>query len=219
MAGQTDAIVATLVDRIDAGLLAPGAALDEQRLAAEFGVSRTPVREALLTLEALGILTRRPRGGATVFRPDAAQFLAILEVHAGLEGWAAGLAARRLTGVGAEGIARALAACEAHLARHGEAEGDAYYQCNMRFHAAVAEASGNRELLEQIKTNARRLMAYYRRRYRIRGSIAASVDDHRRIVAVIEAGDAAGAGALMAAHVQFDSATAMDLLAQFDGDG
>jgi len=63
---------------------------------ASFGVSRTPVRAALLQLEGLGLIRRHPRRGATVFLPTLAEFPAILEVHAKLEGRAPGLAARRL---------------------------------------------------------------------------------------------------------------------------
>ncbi|MEM8742354.1 MAG: GntR family transcriptional regulator [Pseudomonadota bacterium] len=216
MPSQTETIVDTLLAQIDAGALNPGDRLDEAALAARFAVSRTPVREAVLRLEAWGILLRRPRGGAVVFRPTLEEFLAILEVHARLEGQAAGLAARRLSPAGAQAIERTLAACTAHHARHGEAEGDAYYALNMEFHAAVALAAANPVLLSHIKMNARRLMAYYRVRYRLRGAISASISDHEAIAAAVLDGDAERADALMTAHVQFDSATAYDLLAMLD---
>lgn len=67
-----------LLDRIDLGTLNPGDVIDEAELVATFGVSRTPVREAVLQLEALGLVRRLPRKGATIFRPTLEEFLAIL---------------------------------------------------------------------------------------------------------------------------------------------
>lgn len=206
-------LVQHILNRIDLGLLNPGDVLDESELIAEFGVSRTPVREAILYLEALGLVRRLPRKGATVFRPNLEEFLAILEVHAKLEGQAAGLAARRLSKAGAAELEAAVAACEAHAATRGDADPDAYYQLNLRFHACVATASGNAVLLDALKTNARKLLAYYRARYRFSGAIAASAAEHRAIARLITDRDSPGAEAAMQRHVQFDQVTAMDLLA------
>jgi DNA-binding GntR family transcriptional regulator len=208
----TTALVAQIVARIDAGTLNPGDPIDEAEIAATFGVSRTPVREALLQMEALGLIRRHPRKGATLFRPTLEEFLAILEVHAKLEGQAAGLAARRLSVAGAAALEAAVVACETHAAR-GDQDPDGYYQLNLTFHACVAEASGNPVLVDTLKTNARKLLAYYRARYRYAGAIAASAVEHRAIARLITDRDGPGAEALMQRHVQFDQVTAMDLLA------
>jgi DNA-binding GntR family transcriptional regulator len=213
MAGQTDTLLSTILNWIDTGRLNPGDVIEEQMLVDEFAVSRTPVREALLQLEAMGLVQRAPRKGAVVFRPTLEQFLAILEVHAKLEGQAAGLAARRLSASGAQALESAVVACERHAAERGDADPDSYYQLNLRFHACVAEAAGNPYLLDMIKTNARKLLAYYRARYRYAGAIAASAREHRQIATLITARDAEGAESLMRRHVQFDQVTAMDLLA------
>jgi len=213
MAGQTETLLSAILGWIDLGRLNPGDVIDETALVEAFGVSRTPVREALLQLEAMGLIRRLPRKGATVFRPTLEEFLAILEVHAKLEGQAAGLAARRLSASGAEALERAVTACEAHAETLGDTEPDAYYQLNLRFHETVAIAAGNPFLTEMIKTNARKLLAYYRARYHYAGAISASARDHRAIAGLILARDAVGAEALMLRHVQFDQITAMDLLA------
>ena len=84
---------------------------------------------------------------------------------------------------------------------------------NLRFHEVVARAAGNAFLTEMVKTNARKLLAYYRARYRYSGAIAASAQDHRAIARLIVDRDSAGAEAAMQRHVQFDQITAMDLLA------
>ena len=213
VANQTETIVKTLLDWIDAGRLNPGDEIEEASLLAQFGVSRTPVREALMQIEATGLMRRLPRKGAVVFKPTLPEFLAILEVHAKLEGQAAGLAARRISPDGAAALEAATLACEHHHATLGDADPDAYYQLNLRFHATVAEAAGNAFLLDMIKTNARKLMAYYRARYRYAGSISDSARDHRAIATLIYAHDSTAAEALMTRHVQFDQVTAMDLLA------
>jgi DNA-binding GntR family transcriptional regulator len=213
MAAQPETLLHTLLSWIDLGRLNPGDLIDEATLVAEFAVSRTPVREALLQLEAMGLIRRLPRKGAVVFRPTLEEFLAILEVHARLEGQAAGLAARRLSAAGAIALESAVAACERHATRKGDDDPDGYYQLNLRFHETVAIAAGNPFLTEMIKTNARKLLAYYRARYRYAGVIAASAREHRAIATLILHRDSAGAEALMQRHVQFDQVTAMDLLA------
>ncbi|PIE13081.1 MAG: GntR family transcriptional regulator [Rhodobacterales bacterium] len=216
MAGQTDTLVNTLLAEIDAGHLSPGDVIDEHVLIDRHNVSRTPVREAMIKLESAGLIQRLPRKGATVFKPTLEEFLAILEVHAQLEGQAAGLAARRLSKRHAQALEQATQACEAHARTHGDAHPDLYYQLNLDFHRVVAEAAGNPFLLDMIKTNARKLMAYYRARYRYAGVIAASAQEHREIATLITARRSREAEAAMAAHVSFDHVTAMDLLAALD---
>jgi DNA-binding GntR family transcriptional regulator len=216
MANQTDVILAKLLTRIERGTLSPGDVLEEKKLCADFQLSRTPVREALIRLETLGIVRRKPRGGAVVFKPRIDEFLAILEVHAKLEGQAAALAARRIDKEGAKILAKALLACEAHLKQHGESKPNDYYRCNLDFHKAVARAACNDVLYGVIASNAYKLLAYYRARYAYKGSIPTSVAEHQLIAAAIAERDAEKAESLMAKHVNFDSVTAMDLVAMFD---
>lgn len=213
MTSQNPGLVQQILDRIDLGLLNPGDSLDEAELVATFGVSRTPVREAILQLEAVGLVRRLPRKGATIFRPTLEEFLAILEVHAKLEGQAAGLAARRLSKQGALALEAAVVACETHAAQMGDADPDGYYQHNLRFHECVAIAAGNAVLVDFVKTNARKLLAYYRARYKFSGVIADSAKEHRAIASLIFDRQTEKAEAMMQRHVQFDQVTAMDLLA------
>lgn len=216
MAAQSQIVIDTILAQIDAGSVNPGDLIDEEALMDQLGLSRTPLREALLKLEAQGLVVRQPRKGVTVFRPTLEEFLAILEVHAKLEGQAAGLAARRLSPARAQELRRVVAACGAHHATHGDGAPGAYYQLNLDFHRLVGEASGNPFLLEMIKANARKLMAYYRARYRTVGAIGASAQEHAAILEAIVNRHSDEAEALMLHHVQFDHVTAMDLLASFD---
>lgn len=213
MAGQTDTLIAAILEDIDAGRLAPGQEIDEAVLAARHSVSRTPIREAYIQLEASGLIRRLPRKGAVLFKPTLEEFLAIQEVHAQLEGQAAGLAARRISPVLREQLQAVVTACEAHASQKGDADPDGYYQLNLRFHETVALGAANPFLVEMIKTNARKLMAYYRARYRYPGAIAQSALEHREIATLILSHDRDGAEAAMQAHVLYDQVTVMDLLA------
>ncbi|WP_114963258.1 GntR family transcriptional regulator [Tritonibacter mobilis] len=213
MAGQTDTLIAAILEDIDAGRLAPGQEIDEAALAARHSVSRTPIREAYIQLEASGLIRRLPRKGAVLFKPTLEEFLAIQEVHAQLEGQAAGLAARRISPVLREQLHAVVAACETHASQKGDADPDGYYQLNLRFHETVALGSANPFLVEMIKTNARKLMAYYRARYQYPGAIAQSALEHREIATLILSHDRDGAEAAMQAHVLYDQVTVMDLLA------
>ncbi|MGH1575816.1 GntR family transcriptional regulator [Planktotalea sp.] len=216
MSGQSETVITNILRQIDDGVLDPGDVIAEDALQMRLGISRTPVREALLKLEALGLVQRLPRKGAIVFKPSLEEFLAILEVHAKLEGQAASLAARRLSPTRGKALENAVLACETHQINKGESDTAAYYQLNLTFHAAVAEAAGNEFLYEMVKSNARKLMAYYRARYKFRGVIKASAHEHRQISTAILDRRADDAEDLMARHVHFDQVTAMDLLASFD---
>lgn len=213
MAGQTEQVFSAILQDIDAGRLNPGDVLEEAPLMAAHGVSRTPVREAFIQLETAGLIRRLPRKGAVLFRPTLEEFLAILEVHAKLEGQAAGLAARRMSPALAAALEQSVLDCEAHARDKGDGDPDGYYQLNLAFHETVALAAGNPFLVEMIKTNARKLMAYYRARYRYPGAIALSAKEHREIAGLIAAHDGPAAEAAMFTHVQFDQVTVMDLLA------
>jgi DNA-binding GntR family transcriptional regulator len=216
MAGQTEQVLQAILADVDEGLLNPGDLIEESVLMEAHGVSRTPVREAFIQLETTGLIRRLPRKGAEVFKPSVEEFLAILEVHAHLEGQAAGLAARRLSKVGADRLEAAVKACEQHVAEVGERDPAGYYQLNLRFHGTVAEGAGNPFLTEMIKTNARKLMAYYRARYRYPGSISVSATEHRQIANLIFDHRREEAESLMIRHVGFDRVTVMDLLAALD---
>jgi DNA-binding GntR family transcriptional regulator len=209
-------VMDTILTKIDTGTLNPGDVIAEDALIEELEISRTPLREALLQLEAHGLVTRQPRKGVVVFKPTLEEFLAILEVHAKLEGQAAGLAARRLSPTRRDALREVVDKCAAHEAQHGDRNHDAYYQLNLDFHRIVGEASGNPFLLDMIKSNARKLMAYYRARYRTVGAIKASALEHASIAEAIITRQSDEAEALMTRHVQFDHVTAMDLLASFD---
>lgn len=213
MAGQTETVIEAILAAIDDGEIGPGEAIDEQALIAKHGVSRTPVREALIRLETAGLVQRHARRGAVLFKPTLEEFLGIIEVHARLEAQAAGLAARRLTPDLARELEEIVQACEAHAAENGSSKPEDYYRLNLLFHEVIARASGNPFLIDLIKMNARKLMGYYRARYRYPGSVEASAKEHREIATLIAAHKREEAEAAMETHFNYDRGTVMDLLA------
>lgn len=213
MAGQTETVIALIIAQIDAGKILPGDAIDEKEMMQLCGVSRTPVREALIRLETDGLVQRHPRKGAMIFRPTVAEFLTILEVHANLESFAAGLAADRISdGIASELIA-IVKACEVHVQTHGSSEPALYYQLNLQFHEIIVRAACNDVLTAMVKTNARKLMAYYRMRYRHPNAAATSATEHAQIADHILKCRSNEAAAAMLQHFNYDRQTVMDLIA------
>lgn len=213
MAGQTDTVIALIISQIDAGEMLPGFAIDEKEMMRLCGVSRTPVREALIRLETDGLVQRYPRNGAIVFRPTVGEFLTILEVHANLESFAAGLAAQRITDKMKDELQAIVNACESHAESQGNTDPAAYYQLNLQFHEIIVRAAQNDVLMQMVKTNARKLMAYYRMRYRHPGAAEKSAREHAVIAEHIIANRSHDAAAAMLDHFNYDRQTVMDLIA------
>lgn len=192
------------------GEYGPGTKLDETLLATRFGVSRTPVREALMQLHAIGLIEQRPRRGAVVIDPGPHRIFEMFEVMGGLEAMAGGLAARRLTAESRRAIAEAHAACE-RSASAGDS--DAYYYDNEAFHNAIYVASGNTFLEEQCVALHRRLRPYRRLQLRVTHRLASSFSEHYGIVEAIFAGDAEAARRRLYEHVSIQGEKFSHLIA------
>ena len=180
------------------GELADGERLDETRLAARFGVSRTPVREALSRLAATGLVEHVPHRGAFARVPGANEVAEMFEVMAELEALCARLGAARARAVDLARLETLAEACERAA---GVGDSDHYYRENERLHAALYALSGNAFLAEQSLALQRRLQAHRRLQLRAPGRMADSVAEHRSILDAIGAGDAARAAELLRAHV------------------
>jgi DNA-binding GntR family transcriptional regulator len=191
------------------GDFAPGEKLEEVALAQRFGVSRTPVREALHQLSAAGLVDSRPRRGAFVASVTPERLIEMFEVMAELEAYAAKLAARRLTPEAEAEIVEAHRACKAALGK----DPDAYYYENERFHFAIFHASRNGFLIEQASALHRRLKPYRRLQLRVRNRVAASFAEHEAIVAAIRSGKAKKAATLIRDHIAVQGERFADLMA------
>ncbi len=196
-------------ERIVTGVYPPGTRLDEQELAASFGVSRTPVREALIQLASAGLIDVRPRRSAIVPEMSAERLYEMFEVMAELEAMCGQLAARRIRPEELEQLQEAHRACE--VARD-EGDPDTYYQLNEVFHRRIYEASHNGFLAEQAMALHRRLRPYRRLQLRVRNRMSTSFSEHAEIVAAIVEGDGAKVADTLRAHVVMQGERFTDLV-------
>ncbi|MDI6025191.1 GntR family transcriptional regulator [Corticibacterium sp. UT-5YL-CI-8] len=203
-----------LRDEIENAILSnefrPGTRLDEMVLANRFGVSRTPVREALIQLGAIGLIEIRPRRSAVVVDLPPRRVYEMFEVMAELEGLAGSLAARRLDDDSRKAIASAHDRCERSA---GAGDSDAYYYDNEEFHKAIYAASRSDYLAEQCAQLHRRLRPYRRLQLRVHNRLSTSFSEHRAIIEAIFAGDSETARKLLQAHVGIQGERFSDLVA------
>jgi DNA-binding GntR family transcriptional regulator len=197
---------------IVSGEFVPGERLDEVLLSKRCGVSRTPIREALMQLSATGVVELRPRRGAVVVDHSPQRVYEMFEVMAELEGLAGAHAARRCTEADRDALAYAHERCRSSAAT---GETDAYYYDNESFHQAIYAASHSGFLMEQCGALHRRLRAYRRLQLRVQNRLKASFDEHEQIVEAILAGDEAEARARLRAHVVVQGDRFGDLLSAF----
>lgn len=203
-------------ERIATGFYMPGDRLDESELAAEFGVSRTPVREALFQLEMSGLVEIRPRRGAIVKNLSPQQLYEMFEVMAELEGMCARLASRRMSEDEVRALRLAHEACE-EARQNGDP--DKYYHLNKIFHESIYKGSHNAFLTEQALTLHRRLAPYRRLQLRVRGRMDKSLDEHERIVKAIEEGDENAAADVVRSHVVVQGDRFADLVSMMNSYG
>lgn len=188
----------TIAARIINGELAPGTPLDEQGLAAEFAVSRTPIREALRLLRASGLVEQRPHSSAVVAKPDETTLAGMFEVMAYLEALCAGLSAVMMS-VGERQALSTHHSSMAAMVRAGDAQ--AYVDANEVFHSMVYHGAHNSYLLELTSATRQRLQPFRRAQFGTLGRLGRSHEEHSRVVAAILCGDRAGAETSMRGHI------------------
>ena len=193
-----DYVKARLLD----GRFAGGTLLSENEIAQRLDVSRTPVRQAFVQLEAEGLLELYPRRGALVVPISPSEAEDVFEARMLIEQHAA-----RRAGAGGAGVLASLAAAlRDHIAAQQDAlaEGGAGFAWSDRaFHRAIVEAGGNRLLTRQydaLRDRHQRIAAVTIARDPSR--IERFVAEHREIAAAFEAGDADRAAELLAAHLE-----------------
>jgi DNA-binding GntR family transcriptional regulator len=181
------------------GDLALGAWVDEQALTEQFGISRTPLREALKVLHAEGLVRLTPRRGCFVAGElGPADLDELFPVMALLEGRCAFEAVRKAT----PAEVRRLEALHARLERLASRQDvAAYYENNYAFHEAIQELAAN-PWLSRIVSELRRFLKLLRgRQLRVPGRLEASLEEHRQIMRALKRRDAAAAERIMRAHL------------------
>ncbi|GAU80188.1 GntR family transcriptional regulator [Bosea sp. BIWAKO-01] len=195
---RTEALRLQIADEIVSGVLEPGTPLDEQDLAARFGVSRTPVREAIRQLSASGLVSVRPHRGALVALPTPRQLDDMFGAMAELEALCAGHAARNMTVSERRGLEVLHQALRA-LVHEGDPA--RYHETNEAFHAAIYAGSHNGYLAELTLMTRARVAPFRRAQFRATGRLGGSYREHDLIVQAILRGDQPGASEAMRAHI------------------
>jgi len=191
---QKDAYV-LILDAIDHGTYRPGDRLVENELAERFGVSRTPIREALQRLETQSLLTRDGRS-LIVASLDHNQMAELYAVRTELEGLAAQLAARHATDeemrVLRDMVDEDLALVDSP---------NALAQANRRFHHQIHLASHNRFLVQQLNLVHQSMALMATTSLAAKGRSSKALDEHDMIVRAIEARDELKAREALKAHI------------------
>ncbi|UGS39079.1 GntR family transcriptional regulator [Capillimicrobium parvum] len=197
IASVVDHVYVAIRQRIIDGELPRGSRLHQEDLAADLGVSRTPVREALRRLAAEGLVQMQTNRGARVADIQGADMRSPTEARMVIEPGAARIAAEREASV-----ERMRAAIATH--RHLIPDVGHSFDANREFHLALVEASGNAFLMQfaEILWVSRIGEPIYARQVATPADMHLDADEHEAIMAAIEAGDAGRAEALTRRHLE-----------------
>ncbi|MGJ9404448.1 GntR family transcriptional regulator [Arthrobacter sp. KK5.5] len=203
-----------LEEAIVEGRFRPGDKLDPEGIAAEYGCSRTPVRDALQHLSTSGLVEIRPKRGTFVSRLSMRELAERFEVMADLEGLCAELAARRMPPDVADEMTGWLVACEQFV---DSGDPDGYYDANSRFHRTIYAGSGNDFLRRETEKLQGGLEVYRRLQLRVGDRMSRSLREHRAIAQAIRDGSAQEARALARTHVVIQGDEYTEMVLNLDG--
>jgi DNA-binding GntR family transcriptional regulator len=207
-----DSVRERIEQMIVTGEFADGERLDEVKLAEQFGVSRTPLREAFQSLAASGLLTLEARRGAFIRHPDFVELVEMFEVMAEIEAMCGFRAARHVTESQMVAIGKTIENCETAISA---GDFDEYYRENEKFHHLVYEASGNRFLAREAVRLHKRLQPYRRLQLRANGRMPQSMREHRDVFAALERNDPKATAAALRQHVAIQGERFNDLMASY----
>ncbi|WP_203301540.1 GntR family transcriptional regulator [Marinobacter sediminum] len=208
---NTQKLKDALEEDIINGQLLPGAKLDHDALAAKYGVSRTPIREAIQQLVVSGLVTVKAKKGTFVAKVGFDQLIEMFEVMAELEGMCGRLAARRIQPAELEALRAALHRCEDSDVM---SDPDDYYYENEEFHNCIYTASHNSFLATEARQLKQRLKPYRRLQLQTRNRVSTSVNEHRRIFEAIEKGQEYEAEQQLKEHVLIQGTRFSDFVSQ-----
>ncbi|WP_116365270.1 GntR family transcriptional regulator [Parahaliea mediterranea] len=210
-------IAQQLADQILSGELAPGERIEEKKVTEQFGVSRTPVRDALRHLAATGLVAIRPHRGVTVVDLEVEQLSDMFEAQAEIEALCAQLSARRMSNIERRKLEMISERSRPALEDTDHA---LYSATNEDFHKLIYAGSHN-DTLEQMALNLWNRVAPFRRSifFKLGNRMEQSFDEHGEIIAAITAGDETRARQAMHAHITNSSVNAIDYLLRHGRDG
>jgi DNA-binding GntR family transcriptional regulator len=185
------------------GDLEPGSWIDELKLAEEYGISRTPLREALKVLATEGLVTMKVRRGAYVTEVSEQDLTDVYHLLSLLESDAAGVVARTATDAQMTELGKLHEALEAAVPASGKTQNidrERFFSVNEQFHMRLL-AIANNKWRDQMVADLRKVMKLNRHNSLLKaGRIAESLDEHRAIMSALYARDASATVAAMKAH-------------------
>lgn len=206
---SSELVYRRMKDRIVTGELAPGTRLIELSIAAEFGVSRTPVREALKRLAAENLVLSDPARGVVVHAPDAAEIEDVFVVREALDGLAARLAAHRITPAELSRLELVLESMQQAVANDRRQQ---IILANQRFHDVIYAAAGN-PMLARVASDLRDFVRRYTTLpFASPNRVEHVVNEHRAILDALKNHDPAAAQRASDGHLS----AAREYLVQVD---
>ncbi len=214
--------------KILSGELPAGSRLSEQALAAEIGISRTPVRSAIRELEAEGLLEQLPRYGTIVKKADRRDLSELYDMRVALEGFAAEVAAEAITepdlGV-LRSLCRQMDDLIAEQRRLDSPIEDPqviaqFVDADRQFHLILLRATGNRRLMKNV-ADSRMLSqwCHYARMQHDLENLAGAWDCHRLILQALESADVDKSRQAMVHHIRFGKELALKAFDRFQAEG
>ena len=195
---RADQIANTLEQLVFAGEFEDGERLDELKLAEQFSVSRTPIREALQVLVSSGMAEQIPRRGVFIRQPRPVELLEMFEAMAEIEASCGRLAAKRMRDADLGALAEANNRCQEAV---NGADSDSYYAENEAFHQIIYRGAANIFLEKQALRLRNRLKAHRHVQLKFRGRMVQSMSEHSQILNALENGDAERAATVLRSHV------------------
>lgn len=202
-----------LRDMMVSGELKPGEKISEQALCARFGVSRTPLREALKVLAAEGLLNLSPNRGASVARVTPQEIDDLFPIMGALEALAGEIACTRITPAQLEQLREMH---EAMVEHYRQGESAPYLRLNRAIHEKFFEIAGNSALTQHYQTLMVRIHAvrFIARKSPERWQEA--IKDHERMMEALAARDGARLGSILREHLRHKAAMVHEALAELD---
>jgi DNA-binding GntR family transcriptional regulator len=195
----TGRIYQDLANRIISGELSPGQKLEEIALASQFGVSRTPIREALRELAAKGLVESTPRKGVIVARIGIEQLTDMLEAECEIEALCARLASQKMSALEKQHLQMIYDQASTIVGTGNNLQH--YMVLNEQFHSLVAAGSRNETLVATVRALRDRLAPFRQAQSEdTKHRLSRSLEEHGNVINAVMRGDAEAAYTAMRAH-------------------
>ncbi|MDV5167866.1 GntR family transcriptional regulator [Photobacterium rosenbergii] len=198
---KSESLTEQLIDQIVSGTYPAGSKISEPELAKHYGVSRGPLREAMMRLESMGLVERIPHVGARVVALSQEKLIEIYAVREALEGMAARLACEHITDDELAGLEALLDAHHQHIE---QVEGASYFhqQGDFDFHYRVIKASRNTKLISLLCDELYHLLRMYRyQSQRSHSRPEQALKEHFHLLSALKERDGELAEMLMRRHI------------------